>query len=142
MGTSGLNDTQGLIATIAHEVAHIKLLGEGRMSQDDPSHELYTDLTVILHGYGIFQANSVITQTQWSDGQYGGWSVGRKGYLPQEVVAYSLALLVVLKNEVPDWQRYLNSGMRSFFQRNHDHLLRHPEIGDEIRTYLEGADQA
>lgn len=136
VSASGLNDTQGLIATLAHEVAHIKLLGERRMDHNDPDHELFTDLAVILHGYGIFQANSVITQTQWSDGQYSGWSVGRKGYLPQEIVAYALALLVVLKNEMPEWDRYLNSGMRKYFKRNRDFLLANPEIERSIRNQL------
>src|SRR5262245_2880421 len=54
-----LDHPMGLVGTIAHELAHARLLGEGRVSHDEFDHELITDLTVVFFGLGIFLANTV-----------------------------------------------------------------------------------
>ena len=46
-----------LVGTIAHELAHARLLGENRIPFDAIDNELLTDLTVVFHGLGIFLAN-------------------------------------------------------------------------------------
>jgi hypothetical protein len=55
---SGLGDPMGLVGTMAHELAHVLLLGEGRVMSDVYDNELLTDLTVVFHGLGIFLANT------------------------------------------------------------------------------------
>ena len=45
-----LKDPIALIATIAHELAHVILLGEGYLEEND---EFLTDLTAIFYGYGL-----------------------------------------------------------------------------------------
>lgn len=122
-----------LIATLAHEVAHIKILGERRLEPDDPQHELLTDLTVIVHGYGIFQGNSTVSFAQWQDSTHQGWSISRTGYLPEQVISYALALVTALKGEQPEWERYLSSAMRKHFARDRTYLLKHPEIVEAVR---------
>ena len=55
--TAQLNEPMTLVATMAHELAHLRLLGEGRVTGDEFDNELLTDLTVVFHGLGIFLAN-------------------------------------------------------------------------------------
>ncbi|HRD51608.1 MAG TPA: hypothetical protein PKY96_03070 [Flavobacteriales bacterium] len=131
-----LGNIQRLIATLAHEVAHIELLGERRLAPDDPDHELLTDLTVIAHGYGIFQGNSAFMVNQWQSESHQGWQMQRTGYLPIEVISYAMALLSRLKNDDPDWKRYLSSTMAKYFDRNSAFLGKHPEILAEVHAQL------
>jgi len=49
-----LSQPIGLVATLSHEIAHIKLLGENRMNDNN---EPLTDLTTVVFGLGIFNAN-------------------------------------------------------------------------------------
>ena len=50
-----LSDPENLVATLAHEFSHIKILGEKRLDFND---EQLTDLTPVVFGLGIFNANS------------------------------------------------------------------------------------
>lgn len=70
---SGLHDPMGLVGTIAHELAHVRLLGEGRIRSDSFDNELLTDLTVVHFGLGIFLAN---TPRHWDSG-YSRWPGSR-----------------------------------------------------------------
>lgn len=47
-----------LVGTIAHELAHERLLGECRIDPDRFDNELLTDLTATWLGFGVFLANS------------------------------------------------------------------------------------
>src|SRR5690554_1941141 len=49
-----LERPDSLIATIAHELSHVKLLGEKKLDQND---EMLTDFTTVFFGLGIFNAN-------------------------------------------------------------------------------------
>ena len=126
-----LPNVQNLIATIAHEVAHVKLLGEGRIEHGDPHHEIWTDLTVIAHGYGIFQGNSAFAFNQWQGSSHQGWATQRIGYLPLEVIGFALALLTVMKKDEPDWTRYLSSSFAPHFRKNYKFILEYKEIVDQ-----------
>ncbi len=55
---SGLHDPMSLVGTIAHELAHQRLLGEGRITNKIFDNEILTDLTVVHFGLGIFLANA------------------------------------------------------------------------------------
>ena len=65
---AGLDNAVGLVGTMAHELAHVLLLGESRISHDAYDNELLTDLTVVFHGLGIFLANTprVSGQSIWA----------------------------------------------------------------------------
>jgi hypothetical protein len=47
-----------LVATIAHELGHALLLGDGRVSAERDDHEPLTDLLTIFFGLGVFAANA------------------------------------------------------------------------------------
>ena len=53
-----LDQPMGLVGTMAHELAHVRLLGESRISREEFDNELLTDLTTVAFGLGIFLANT------------------------------------------------------------------------------------
>ena len=55
---SQLKDSLALVATQAHELCHLILLGPGLLSGDDPDMEPLTDLATVYLGMGVFAANS------------------------------------------------------------------------------------
>lgn len=107
-----LSDFTSLVATIAHEVAHIKLLTLGDPEEDE---EYLTDLTAIYFGFGIFIGNSAFKFSQWQDGSHQGWSSKRSGYLPEQVIAYAMAMLY----PEGDWTNYLTSPMGKYVTQSH-----------------------
>lgn len=111
-----LSDPENLVATIAHEFSHIKLLGEKRLDFND---EQLTDLTPVMFGLGIFNANSAFKEHKSFD-CYGHNSVG---YLKQREWGYALALYAYFrKEENPDWIKYLTRNIKSDFKRSMDFI--------------------
>jgi len=111
-----LHDMAGMIATLAHELAHYKLLGEHRMETND---EYLTDLTVIAFGFGIFTANSYFQFSKWQGRGYHGWHMQKKGYLPEQMIAYAMAWLAHCRDEDISWKHYLNRTMKKYFERSY-----------------------
>jgi hypothetical protein len=109
---SGLDDPMGLVGTIAHELAHVRLLGESRVMQEEFDNELLTDLTVVHFGLGIFLAN---TPRTW-DSHYSKWpdtDLVKPEYMTPPMFGWALAHLAWHRGEErPGWARYLTSGAR------------------------------
>lgn len=117
LDTSQTGDPQALIATIAHELGHVILHGEGRLDPEHPDHEPLTDLLTVFYGFGVFNANSVFTFDQWTNAHGQGWRAQRRGYLTEEMFGYALALFAALRNESkPPWLSELNTNARSYFK--------------------------
>jgi hypothetical protein len=115
-----LKNPMNLIATIAHELSHLVLLGEGRIEEND---EGLTDLNCIALGFGIFTCNSIFRFDQWQGAAHQGWSAQRNGYLPEEVATYALALLAnYQKQQDIKWTKFLNRSPRKMFERNLKYL--------------------
>jgi len=111
-----LKNPINLISTLAHELSHLKLLGEGRLEEND---EELTDLNTIALGFGIFTANSIFRFEQWQGISNQGWQANKSGYIPEQVATYALALLTnYQKIEKPSWAKYLNKSVRSMFDKN------------------------
>jgi hypothetical protein len=126
--SSQLKDPLSLVATIAHELGHVILLGGGLMSPKTPDHEPMTDLLTVFLGLGIFTANSAGRFKQFQDERRIGWSMQRLGYLPEEVFAYGLAKLVVERNEDKvAWEKHLSTNVRAYFKRSRAWLAKNPE---------------
>jgi hypothetical protein len=107
---SNLSDPLALAATMAHELAHVHLLGHGRISVEEEDHEPLTDLLTVFLGLGVITANSVIRQDCWNTGTLSGWSMRRSGYLPMPTFGYALALFAHARGEAsPAWARELRS---------------------------------
>lgn len=61
---SQLNDPLSLVATLAHELGHVILLGGGLMEHSIEDMEPMTDLLTVFLGFGIFNANSAAASPQ------------------------------------------------------------------------------
>src|SRR5208337_4072351 len=60
-----LKDPLSLVATVAHELGHVILLGGGLMKRETADHETMTDLLTVYLGFGIFTANSAARFKQY-----------------------------------------------------------------------------
>lgn len=119
LDTSLLKDSIKLIATLSHELAHYKLLGEYRMEEND---ELLTDLTAVAFGFGIFKGNSYFKFSQWTSNSRQGWQMQKNGYLPEQVIAYAMAWLAHYRKEDVSWKKYLNKTMRKYFEQSYRYI--------------------
>jgi hypothetical protein len=114
---SGLSDPMGLVGTMAHELAHVRLLGEGRIMREVFDNELLTDLTAVAFGLGVFLAN---TPRNW-DSQLGNWpgsDLRRPEYMSPPMFGYALAHLAWFWEESkPEWVRHLRWSVRGEFKQ-------------------------
>ena len=114
---NNLNDPENLVSTLAHEFSHIKILGENRLDSNDES---LTDLTPVIFGLGIFNANSSFKEHKTFD-SYGHNSIG---YLKQRECGYALALYSFYREEQnTDWIKYLTPNIKSDFRKSMDFIL-------------------
>jgi hypothetical protein len=114
-----LHNPQGLVASLAHEIAHVRILGERRLKRDDESHEIYADLLTIFYGFGLFTAASAFQVRNWTEGYRAGWSMQSSGYLSLRQIGYALALYANKRNEAkPKWKRYIASSVLHYFSKS------------------------
>ena len=108
-----------LVAVIAHELAHVRLIGEGRITADREDNEPLTDLATVYLGMGIFNANAAFHFSRTSGSQYSGWRTQRLGYLTEQMFGYGLARYAVLRGEPdPRWGKYLDTNPRSYMKKS------------------------
>lgn len=129
-----LPNTSDLVGTMAHELAHVRLLGEGRLKSDEFDNELLTDLTAVHLGLGLFLANS---PRDWMSG-YTSWPNSHRQkpeYMNQPMYGWALALLARFRNESkPRWaevlggpaRRELTQGLRYLAATNDSSYLPSP----------------
>jgi hypothetical protein len=122
---SKLADPMAVVATLAHELGHVLLLGQGRVSRDAQDHEPLTDLTTIFLGMGLFTANSRVSDRTDHHGTMEQWSISRLGYLTEEMDGYALALFAWIRGEkTPAWLKQLRANPRTYCKRGLRYLLR------------------
>lgn len=123
---ANLRDPMKLVATAAHELCHVHLLGDGHISREEEDHEPLTDLLTIFLGLGIFGANVCVRDAGWSNGQWAGWSVSKLGYLQQSTWGYALAVFARMRGEErPAWAKHLRADVRNAFRASERYILRH-----------------
>src|SRR5687768_13384268 len=111
-----MTDPENLVATLAHEFAHIKLLGEKRLDVNDES---LTDLTPVVFGLGIFNANSSFRFHQG----YDGWGHNSIGYFKQQEWGYALALYAYYREtKSPEWIKYLTKNIQSDYKKSEAYI--------------------
>ena len=127
-----VNDPVSIVASLAHEIAHIKLLGEKRIEENN---EDLTDLIVIIFGLGIFNANTAF-QTK-KDFDAWGWS--KSGYLSQMEWGYALALFAYIRGEEnPDWANFLSTNIKADFEKSIEFIHHNPlKIPEKIFPEVE-----
>ena len=116
---SQLDDPLALVATLAHELGHVILLGGGLMEHSVKDMEPMTDLLTVFLGFGIFNANSAARFLKWQNDRKQGWSMSRLGYLPEEIYGYALARFAHDRGERrPKWVEHLSTNVRSYFKKS------------------------
>jgi hypothetical protein len=109
----------GLAAIIAHELGHVRLIGEAHLAQDREDHEQLTDLLTVYLGMGIFTTNAALTVRNQPDAPDEGANAATApglvnsfravGYLFQTDLAYALACYCRLRGETePAWAAHLD----------------------------------
>jgi hypothetical protein len=117
--SSQLDDPMALVATLAHELGHVILLGDGLMEHSVKDMEPMTDLITVFLGFGIFNANCAARLTKWQDERKQGWSMKRLGYLPEEIYGYALARFAQERGErQPKWTAHLSTNVRVYFKKS------------------------
>jgi hypothetical protein len=117
-----LKRPEKLIAIIAHELAHIKLLGEEKLEHND---EPLTDLSASLFGFVIFLANNSISKMDtWSGNSHTGWRInGAGGYLHYKVYGFLIAFWMSERKEKnPDWFKFLDNEILSVVKKSLNYL--------------------
>ena len=114
-----LKDPLSLVATVAHELGHVILLGGGLLNPKTPDHEPMTDLLTVFLGLGIFSANSAARFKQYQEDRRQGWSMQRLGYIPEEVYGYALARFAAERGEQDaKWAKHLSTNVRAYFKES------------------------
>ena len=122
---SNIGNPAIVVAVLAHELSHALLLGENRISREDPDHELLTDLTVVFFGLGIFSANASVVDATTRVGYYSLWRIRKVGYLSPAMLGYAIALYAWLRgDERPSWAGHLRLDVRTDLKRSLGVLLR------------------
>lgn len=117
LDTRQLGDPMSLVGTMAHELAHLRLLGERRIRNDVFDNELLTDLTVVFHGLGIFLANA---GRSWTPNvqHWPATRAQRPEYMTQPMIGYALAHAAWFRGErKPKWARHLRLDARPSFKQ-------------------------
>lgn len=109
---SQFREPLSLVATFAHELAHVLLLGENRLRKEEEDGERVTDLLAVFLGFGIFIANSASKSNVFL-GLVEGRESARLGYLSDTELAYALAIVAWLHYEgKPPWSSLLRPYVR------------------------------
>lgn len=108
-----IHDPVSVATTLIHELGHVLLVGQNRLSIDDEDHELVTDLLAVFLGLGILPANTVIYESYWNEGHMSGWKISKRGYLSMDMFGYALALFTLARSEPnPSWATFLRPDVR------------------------------
>lgn len=115
-----LTPTQS-IATIAHELGHVRLDALD-VVRERADHEPLTDLLTVHFGLGVFAANAAFDFNR----DQRRWSTRRLGYLTEPMYGYGLACHAwLLGDRRPAWARLLDTNPRAYLKRGLRHLSRH-----------------
>jgi hypothetical protein len=91
-----------LVATFAHELAHLLLASHPDSPGGHDLHEHATDCAAVYMGFGVFLANHARHFEQFQDAGMHGWSSRTSGYLSENALVTALALYVRLFGEPRD----------------------------------------
>jgi hypothetical protein len=141
LDSSDAANRPNLAAVIAHELGHVRLLGENRYGADRADHERLTDLLTVYLGFGVLSANAalsfargsrgftIIPQGQFDDRSLNaarrmtGWE--RLGYLSTREFGYALACYARMRGEAnPAWARAVSPGQAVYLTQGLTYLQR------------------
>jgi hypothetical protein len=125
---SNVADPARLVAVIAHELGHVRLLGEGRIAAERADHEPLTDLLTVYLRMGVFTANAAFSFSRYSRSRVSGWQAQRLGYMTEQMFGYGLACLAMLRGQAdPPWARDLDTNPRVYMKNSLRYLHHNPD---------------
>lgn len=93
------NKPSQLVATFSHELSHaLHNRAKATLDVDPPLYELFTDLTAIYLGYGVFLANTRFEFSQFANADTQSWQAQGAGYLPEADMVFGTALFMKKKD--------------------------------------------
>lgn len=93
------DDPVQLIATLSHELGHaLHNRSKEPLDIETELYEMFTDLTAIYLGYGVFTANTRFEFSQFQNADTQGWRASGAGYLPEADIVFGTALFMQIKN--------------------------------------------
>lgn len=133
LAKSNLDNPELLVSVLAHELAHVKLLGGNLVNRNDSDMEPLTDLASIFFGFGVFFANSVETTNIY-------W-MSRTGYLPNQLISYTNALICyIIDHDATKYSPLFNSNTKDLFKQDSDFLSNTKNTTLTKDTVLESID--
>lgn len=87
-----LRQPDALVATFAHELAHLVIHSLGLPPGGEALEEHATDCMAVYLGFGVFLANSARNFSQFEDGVLQGWQSETSGYLSENALVTVLAV--------------------------------------------------
>lgn len=120
----GIDNLPYVIGTMAHELAHERLLGEERFAGDTFDDELLTDLTATFFGFGIFLGN---IPRAWESGftVWPGTNTPCPRYMSFPLYGYSLAHAAWWRGEQkPDWLAHLSIDLKACVKQGLQYLFK------------------
>lgn len=121
-----------LVATFAHELGHaLHNRSTEPVDIDAELYELFTDLTAVYLGFGIFLANSRFGFSSNSIG----WQAKGAGYLPEADIVFATALFMKIKNIPQDVAtEHLKPRLKKVLKKAFKQLLGYEEEIEVLRT--------
>ena len=128
-----LDQPHALVATIAHELGHVILLGDNHVDRDEKDHEPLTDLATVFFGLGIFNANSAVYFEQTQSLGMHGHKWGRLGYLNMDQFGYAHALFALARKEgKPAWATHLRDDVHHAYKRGIKYISKTGDVDPEF----------
>ena len=131
LDVSELEDPIRVVGTLAHELAHARLMGEQRVTGEEFDNELLTDLATLVLGLGIFLVSS---PRNWRSQffKWEGTDFNRPEYMTSPMFGFALAHLAWFENEPrPLWAKHMPYETRHSLNASIRYLL---ETGDSLFT--------
>jgi hypothetical protein len=129
-----LGNPSALVATLAHELAHLLTATLDDPPGGDKLHEHATDCAAVYLGFGVFLANSARQFEQFQDAWVQGWRSSTSGYLSETALVTATAMFVRLFAIDPDLAR---APLKPYLQKDFAKALkyidwRYPEIAGDL----------
>lgn len=124
-----------IIATLAHELAHYKLMSQSGFLTDC---EYTTDLLPVFYGYGLFLGNHACNYLVNIDSQRLRYEYEASGYMTQAMFAYAMAVhAFFLQSETKHLLQYMRADLRHAFKASLDYLVESNRLFT-MRAYYSG----
>jgi len=127
-----------LVATFAHELSHaLHNRSHQELDIEPELYELFTDLTAIYLGYGIFLANTRFEFSQFSNADTQGWQAQGAGYLPEADMIFATALFMKIKDlPIESATPYLKPRLGKMLKKAFRQLERHTDEVQKLKARI------